>query len=167
MKTHLKKTVLSALFAAMIAAATLVVRIPSPTGGFTHPGDGMVLAAGWLLGPGWGALAAGIGSALADLIAGYAVYLPVTLVLKAAVAAVAAWLGGVLLRLKWAARPLAGLAAEGIMVVGYYLFEGFLYGFGGALANIPANLIQALIGLPVGLLIAAKCRKPLKHYLER
>ena len=34
------------------------------------------------------------------------------------------------------------MAAELLMAGGYYLFEGFLYGFGAALASVPGNLLQ-------------------------
>ena len=41
---------------------TIVVQIPSPLGGYIHLGDMAVLLCGFLLGPIWGAAAAGIGS---------------------------------------------------------------------------------------------------------
>lgn len=62
--------VLTAALAAMACAATMVVRIPTPTGGYVNLGDAVVLLGAYLLGPGWGAAAAGIGSALADLLGG-------------------------------------------------------------------------------------------------
>ena len=60
--------------AALSCAATMVLRIPSPTGGYLNLGDAVVLLGAYLLGPAWGALAGGIGPALADLLAGYAAY---------------------------------------------------------------------------------------------
>ena len=68
--------------AALGCAATMVLRIPSPTGGYLNLGDAVVLLGAYLLGPAWGALAGGIGPALADLLAGYAAYVPATLVIK-------------------------------------------------------------------------------------
>lgn len=69
---NIRKLVLAALLAALTAVATMIIRIPTPTQGYIHLGDGMVLICGILLGPGLGALAAGIGSMMADLIGGYA-----------------------------------------------------------------------------------------------
>ncbi len=62
--------VLAAALAALACAATMVVQIPSPTGGYLNLGDAVVLLGAYLLGPAWGALAGGIGPALADLLAG-------------------------------------------------------------------------------------------------
>jgi uncharacterized membrane protein len=36
------------------------------------------------------------------------------------------------------------------MVLGYYVFEGFLYGFGPSLVNIPANAVQGVAGIIIG-----------------
>ena len=62
---NIRKLVLAALLAALTAVATMIIRIPTPTQGYIHLGDGMVLICGILLGPGLGALAAGIGSMMA------------------------------------------------------------------------------------------------------
>ena len=68
MNPNLKKTVMAALFAALACVATMSIRIPTPgTGGYIHPGDAVVILSGIVLGPVWGLLAAGIGSAMADL----------------------------------------------------------------------------------------------------
>ena len=76
MKKKTKIIVLAALFAALTCVATMVVKIPSPLKGYINLGDCMVLLAGWLLPPGFSFLAAGLGSALADVFAGYFVYAP-------------------------------------------------------------------------------------------
>ena len=39
------------------------------------------------------------------------------------------------------------------MVFGYYVFEGFLYGFGASLVNIPANAVQGVAGLIIGTIL--------------
>ena len=36
------------------------------------------------------------------------------------------------------------------MVLGYYVFEGFMYGFGPSAVNIPANSIQGIAGIIIG-----------------
>ena len=87
MKDNLKKHVITALFAALTFAATMAVRIPTPgTNGYIHPGDALVILSGVILGPSNGFLAAGIGSALADLLGGYFVYVPITFLIKGIVA---------------------------------------------------------------------------------
>ena len=79
----LKKLVMAALFAALACVATMSIKIPTPgTSGYIHPGDAIVILAGVVLGPTWGFLAGGIGSAMADLLGGYFVYVPITFVIK-------------------------------------------------------------------------------------
>ena len=45
---NLKKIIIAAMFSAVIAVATMIRRIPSPTG-YVNFGDCFVLIAGWLL----------------------------------------------------------------------------------------------------------------------
>ncbi|MBO5489614.1 MAG: ECF transporter S component, partial [Eubacterium sp.] len=79
----IQKIALTALFAALTCVATMVIRIPVPaTGGYLNLGDGFVILCGILLGPAYGFLAAGIGSGLADLLAGYTQYVPGTFLIK-------------------------------------------------------------------------------------
>lgn len=147
-----QKTVLAALMAALICVATFAVRIPSPLKGYLNLGDCAVLLAGWMLPPVYGFLAAGLGSALADLLSGYAVYAPATFAVKGAMALVA-FFGFRLLNKKLSGLPsriVSGLIAEAVMILGYYVFEGFLYGFGAAAVNIPANGVQGAAGLILG-----------------
>ena len=43
-----------------------------------------------------------------------------------------------------------GVLAEILMIVGYYVFEGFLYGFVPSAVNIPANAVQGVAGIVIG-----------------
>ena len=88
-KNTTQKIVMAALFAALTCVATMVIKIPSPMKGYLNLGDCVVLTAGWMLSPTYGFLAAGLGSALADLILGYTVYSPVTFIVKGLMALVA------------------------------------------------------------------------------
>ena len=109
--------------------------------GYVNLGDCAVLLSAWILGPGLGCAAAGVGSMMADLL-GYPLYAPGTLVVKGLMALAA----GVLFRcLRREGHVLPGLLASGvvgeaIMVVGYFLYEAgpVPVGLGlGALANVP------------------------------
>lgn len=60
-----RKLVLSALMAALVYVATSIIQIPSPVNGYVNLGDCFVLLSGWLLGPWYGAAAAGIAIGLA------------------------------------------------------------------------------------------------------
>lgn len=155
MKKTTQKIVMASMMAALVCVATMLIKIPSPMKGYLNLGDCVVLIAGWMLSPMYGFLAVGLGSALADLFAGYAVYVPATFVIKGMMALLA--LGGFgLLHKKmgsFPARVLSGIAAEAVMVLGYFLFEGLLYGFTASLVNIPANIVQGGVGLILGLVL--------------
>ena len=161
MKEVTKKLVFTALFTALTCVATMIIKIPSPLKGYINLGDCMVLAAGWLLCPFYGFIAAGLGSALADLFSGYLVYAPATFVIKGLMALCAYWLFNVLCGKagNFPSRIISGIIAEIIMVAGYFLFEGFLYGFAPSLVNIPANAVQGAVGLVLGVIIVKALEK--------
>ena len=147
-----KRIVMAAMLAALTCVATMVIKIPSPLKGYLNLGDCVVLLAGWMLSPVYGFLAAGIGSALADVFSGYVLYAPATFVIKGAMALVAFY-GFKLLRHKIGVLPsriLTGITAEMVMILGYFVFEGCLYGFGPSAVNIPANGVQGVAGLILG-----------------
>lgn len=152
----LKKVVVSALMAALVCVATMVIQIPSPMNGYINLGDCFVLLSGWLLGPVYGAAASGVGSMLTDLLMGYAVYAPGTLIIKGIMGALCA----VILK---AFKPsptaagyiVSGLASEAVMVLGYFGYAALLLGKGSAaVLSIPGNCVQAAAGLILGTVIA-------------
>ena len=139
MKDNLKKHVITALFAALTFAATMAVRIPTPgTNGYIHPGDALVILSGVILGPSSGFLAAGIGSALADLLGGYFVYVPITFLIKGLVALCC---GLIFQRTgKHPRLRLPAVAAGGIVDI-------------LPLAGVPANLVQGVSGLIISMIL--------------
>ena len=147
-----KKIVFAALLTALACVATMIIKIPTPLGGYIHAGDAVVVLAGFLLGPVWGALAAGLGSGLADVISGYVLYAPGTFVIKAVVALLAGWIIGTkLIKNEFAKALVAGIIGGIVMVGGYMLYEAVFMGFGiGAAANIPMNCIQGAFGAVAG-----------------
>ena len=152
-KTPAKKLVYGALSAALIMVATAFVRIPA-LNGYVHAGDGFVFLTVALLGP-WAALAAGVGSMLADLFAGYAIYMIPSFLIKASMGIIAAKVG----QDKFGLRLLLFFLAEIIMILGYFLCEWLLFGFAVALAGIPFNLLQGMFGLCLGLVLTYKCKR--------
>lgn len=150
-----QRIVMAALLAALTCVATMIIKIPSPLKGYLNLGDCVVLLAGWMLSPTYGFLAAGLGSALADTFSGYVTYVPATFVIKGLMALIAFY-GFKLLHSKLgniSSRIISGIVAEVVMVAGYFIFEGFLYGFGPSLVNIPANVIQGVAGLIIGTIL--------------
>ncbi|MBE7013422.1 MAG: ECF transporter S component [Ruminococcaceae bacterium] len=155
MKSTTQRIVFTALLTALVCVATMIIKIPLPSKGYINIGDAVVLLSGWLLSPLYGFLAAGIGSALADIFSGYIIYAPATFVIKGIMSLLSCILfKKVFLNSKKVfSRIISGLIAEIVMVGGYFLFEGLLYGFMTAAANIPANAIQGTAGIILGLLL--------------
>lgn len=150
-----KTLVTGGLMAAFICALTMFVRIPIPiaamSGAYVNAGDAGVYLAAVVLG-GWpGALAAALGSALADLLVGAALYCAPTFVIKGAMALLAA-------RILYSrrrgtfAQALAFGAASLLMTAGYFAFECMAFGVAAALAGVPFNLVQAAGGIILGVI---------------
>lgn len=146
------KLSLTAIFTALVFVATYFIAIPMPAGiGYVNLGDAFVLLSSWVLGP-IGAICAGVGSALADIMLGYAAtYAPATLIIKSGMSIACYFIYKIIINAT--KRPIgfivSAICAELIMVFGYFLFEGILYGFPTAAANIFFNLVQGLASIIV------------------
>ena len=155
MNDKTKKIVLASMLGALTFIATIIIRVPMPVVGYINLGDCIVLLCGWVLGPVYGGLAAGLGSAIADLSAGWVSYAPVTFAIKWLMAVAAYYLGVKLAKSEkgFGLKLLSAVVAELIMVGGYLAFESILYGFGSAAVNIPLNAVQGCLGLIAGLVV--------------
>lgn len=165
-----KILVITALMAAFTCIATMVIQIPTPTFGYIHVGDCLVLLCGIILGPVNGSLAAGIGSMFADLFTGYTIYAIPTLIIKAITAMLAAI---IFRRLKafhlntYTAFIIAGVVAEINMMAGYFInkiiqvcfFSGsfdkvtLAAGYADAVTGILSNTIQGIAGVALGMIL--------------
>jgi len=145
--------------AGQLCGATLLLTLlslPLPSGyGYINLGDGGVFLCALLLPGGLGALAAGVGAALADLILGWAVYAPVTLLVKGLTALLA---GLALRRAKKAALPLSLLCCL-LVPLGYFLYETILLTAPVAAVNVLPNALQAAIGATLGTLVGRQLKK--------
>ena len=161
MNNKTRKLVLSSMLAAMVCVATMIIKIPSPLKGYLNLGDCFVLISGWLLGPVYGFLTAGIGSGLADFFSGYTIYVPATFFIKGIMALSAFYIYKLLSKGNGKVLPyiVSGTVAEILMVVLYYVFEGFMYGFLASVVNIPANIVQGVAGLIIGTLLISVFKK--------
>lgn len=149
-----KALVMTALMAALIFIATYLIRIPNPaTGGYSHLGDCMIFLAVVLLGKKHGAAAAAIGGALSDLLAGAAVWIAPTLVIKF----IMAFIMGTIIQKDPLNHKLqlAGAAAGGVFqIVAYTLVKIVLIGAGPAVMSIPNVSIQTAVGIVIFVVIS-------------
>jgi uncharacterized membrane protein len=152
MYSKTKKIVIAALITSLVCVATMLIKIPSPLKGYLNLGDCIVLIAGWKLSPLYGFLAAGLGSALADIFSGYVTYAPATFIIKGLMALIVFACFKLFCKKlgKLPSQLIGAILAEIVMVMGYFVFEGFLYGFVPSLVNIPANAVQGVAGIIVG-----------------
>ena len=141
---------LCGMMAAVIFVATYFLKIPMVFG-YIHLGDGFILLSAAVLG--WPAvLAAAIGSMLADLLAGYTLYMAPTFVIKGAVAAIAVIASA---KKSQPLQMLYMLIAEAAMVAGYFVTDWLILGFGWAAATaaVLGNVLQGLSGVAVWMLL--------------
>lgn len=149
---------------ALACLTTLFVRIPLPSRGYFNVGDVAVVFGGLLLGfmnprqgVWWALGACGLGSALADILGGFAVFAPLTFAAKGAEGALAAMAASRSGTAQYVILGLGGLAMVGVYFVGETLMPNI--GLQGAVAEIPANVVQAVGGAVGGFFAAKALRK--------
>ena len=87
LNTKTQRLVMISLMMCIILTGTSLFKIPIPlTQGYVHLGDAMIYLSVILLGRRDGSVAAGLGSALGDILGGYAFWAPWTLIIKFAMA---------------------------------------------------------------------------------
>lgn len=143
-KTHL--LAFSGLMAAVICVATAFIKFPTPIG-YIHIGDGFIFLAVALLGY-YGIASAAVGSALADILAGYFIYAPGTFIIKGLMAFIA--FKYIKDNYTIGRCTLGYILAEILMVMGYFLYEIPIYGIKAASASMFFNDVQGIIGIILG-----------------
>lgn len=147
-----KKLTMAGAMMGLVVLTTLVTRFPGPVPpGYINFGDIVIMVTAVLLGRNYGALAGGLGSALADIIAGFPVFAPATLVIKALEGYVAGSIAHGAEKkenkkfLLWTGMGLGAV----VMVAGYFLAELTLlrwmddtFGWIYAVSELPLNLVQ-------------------------
>lgn len=145
------KIAVAAIFAALVATATLLFVIPIPaTSGYFNLGETLIYVAALLFGPLVGAVA-GAGASIADALVA-AQYAPGTFTIKAIEGFIVGFLTK---KLNKKIKNLTVSASIAIviggfeMVAGYFIYETLALGYPVALAGaeVPFNIAQMVIGL--------------------
>jgi len=148
-----------AVMTAVIAVLTFAVQIPIPaTGGYIHFGDVGVYFTSLAFGPVVGLVGGGLGCALADVLSGYAVWAPLTLVAHGLQGFIAGYFG----KGKGLTRMLIGWGLGSVALIAtYFLGEWFMYGlgYGGALSEVGPNFIQEAVGGLIGIPLVLAVRR--------
>lgn len=144
-----KRLVRIALAIAVVCVSTIAIQIPIPLG-YMHLGNCCILLISVYEDKMTGALAGGIGSALADLISGYPQWIIPTLLIKGIMGYAISYIAGqdgTRARINSIRTFAAVFVGIMIMVVGYTLFGGLLYGnFVAGLAQIPGLSTEGVLG---------------------
>ncbi|MCF7942467.1 MAG: ECF transporter S component [Spirochaetia bacterium] len=151
-----------AILTAVTAVFTLLVRIPiAPTRGYINLGDVAIYFVAFTMGPVSALITAGLGTGLADIIAGY----PQWALISFFIHGIQGFTAGAIMRRVITDTPdhllilpplrvlAAGLAGSAIMVLFYYLAGAAMAGFGAAAVEIPGNILQNVIGVFGGVLL--------------
>ncbi len=138
----IKRMALSGIFAALVFVFTAYLHIPSHTG-YTHVGDGFIYLAACLLPLPYAVFVGAVGALLADLLTGFAIWAPGSVIIKAAAVLFFSCKGKKILTLR---NALALLPACLLCIGGYYLYESLITGnFLAPLAGIPGYITQSVL----------------------
>ncbi|MDO5520573.1 MAG: ECF transporter S component [bacterium] len=160
----IKEMVLTAMFIALTYVFTAFVNVQLPfggKGGLIHLGNIPLFIAAILFGRKTGALAGGIGMALFDVLSGWTVWAPFTLVTVGLMGYIVGFITKKKHGFVW--NLISMILALGIKIVGYYIAEGVITGnWIVPMYSIPGNIIQVGTAIVVVLLVVGPLEKAAK-----
>ncbi len=139
----------TAVMAAVVFVLTSIVHVPTPARGYIHLGDTGVFFAAFAFGPWIGAVAGGVGTLLADVVGGFPLWAPFSLLIHGLQGWVVGWMSR-----RWSGVPgliLSAVVGGAIVVIGYLVAGLFLAGAGAALGELPMNVLQVVGGAVVAI----------------
>ena len=181
-----------AILIAVTALFTYVIRIPiAPTRGYINFGDVAIFFTAIIFGPITALITGGVGTALADLLAGYAQWAPFTFLAHGLQGLAIGLVINAGRRLNVRSQQRTQSASNqgeltpvprkpgivslllafvlGTLVMGgiYFLTGGLMVGFAAAATEIPGNILQNVAGILVGTPLAMavwKAYPPIRYY---
>ncbi|MEE1367940.1 MAG: ECF transporter S component [Evtepia sp.] len=163
--SRVKSLAITAICLVLVYVFTAVVniRLPfAPNGGLVHLGNVPLFVAAILFGKRTGMIAGGIGMGLFDLLSGWTLWAPFTLVIVGCMGFV---VGAITEKRKnMGFIVLALIAACAIKIVGYYFAEVVIYGnWVVPFTSIPGNLIQIGVAAVITLIIIKPLQAAAEH----
>ena len=163
--SRVKSLAITAICLVLVYVFTAVVniRLPfAPNGGLVHLGNVPLFVAAILFGKRTGMIAGGIGMGLFDLLSGWTLWAPFTLVIVGCMGLV---VGAITEKRKnMGFIVLALIAACAIKIVGYYFAEVVIYGnWVVPFTSIPGNLIQIGVAAVITLIIIKPLQVAAEH----
>ncbi|MBT2616117.1 ECF transporter S component [Peribacillus butanolivorans] len=157
--------IITAMLIALVFLSTFFLNIKLPiaaNGGLVHLGTAMLFIASILFGPKKAALAGAIGMGLFDIVGGWTLWAPITIVARGLQ-------GYIVGKIVWskgrngtsiAFNVIATIVSIPFMIAVYYIGEGILYGnWIAPLASIPGDLVQNILGIIVAVPVCVALKK--------
>ncbi|MBQ7070180.1 MAG: TIGR04002 family protein [Ruminococcus sp.] len=162
-KEKLKLLALTGLFTAMIYVLTAFIKVPTVKG-YVHIGDAAIFLAGSILPTPYAVFAGAVGGALSDALSGYLIWVPATLLIKAATALMFTNKDKKIL---CPHNLIALFFALVFCVGGYGLYSGavIFHSIAAGFADAAANTVQVLTSAIVYGLVAVSLEKT--HAVKR
>lgn len=140
-RNRIKMMCISGIFSAIVFVVTAYLHIPTYNG-YVHCGDGFIFLAACILPTPYAMLVGAIGALLADLLTGFAIWAPGSVIIKALIAMLFSCKAKKIVTVR---NSIMLLPAALISIVGYYLYEVLITGsFIVSLSGIPGSAIQAV-----------------------
>ena len=163
--TRTRQLVITAMSIALVLVATMFINIKLPiasSGGLIHMGTAMLFLIAILFGPRTALIAGAIGMGLFDLISGWTLWAPFTIVARGLQ-------GYIVGRIAWSSRYkgdnpglniFAMIVSAPVMLAVYYVCEGILYSnWVAPVASIPGNITQNVVGILVAIPVGIALKK--------
>lgn len=156
---------ITAMLISLVFIATVFLNIKLPikaNGGLVHLGTALLFIASILFGPKKGAIAGAAGMGLFDVVGGWLIWAPITIVARGVQ-------GFIVGKIAWAKgrkgnnlilNIVAMVVSMPIMMAVYYIGEVILYNnWVAPLASIPGDIVQNMLGLIVAIPVCMLLKK--------
>lgn len=156
--------VITAILAALVFVATMFInlKLPFGQGGLIHLGTSMLFISAILFGPKKGALAGAIGMGLFDIVGGWLIWAPTTIISRALQ-------GFIVGKIAWSKghkgdnigfNILGTVVSMPVMIAVYYIGQAIMFNSWVApLASIPGDVIQNIVGLIIAIPVCVVLKK--------
>ncbi len=156
--------VITAILAALVFVATMFInlKLPIGQGGLIHLGTSMLFISAILFGPKKGALAGAIGMGLFDIVGGWLIWAPTTIISRALQ-------GFIVGKIAWSKSHkgdnigfniLGAVVSMPVMIAVYYIGQAIMFNSWVApLASIPGDVIQNIVGLIIAIPVCVVLKK--------
>ena len=132
---------ISVILSALVFVVTAYLHIPTYNG-YVHCGDGLIFLAACVLPMPYSIIVGALGAMLADLLTGFAIWAPGSMIIKGLLALLFTCKSNKILTKR---NLVMLLPAALISAAGYYLYEALITGsFIASLSGIPGSIIQAV-----------------------